>query len=255
MPPLEFIKRMILPSLAAAGISLVAADRGNAAQHLWEISQIYSNADGTVQYIELFNPSNNEHIVGGFDVFTYRDGGDDEQTFRFPSNLPSSSTANRYMLLATGPIEGVEPDYTIPENFVPIEFEETGTFDMEDMAWMSPYNVLTYDSIPTDGFRSLDRDGDIREPATVTNFAGDTAELSPPADPGVPEVFGVQFRDGVFGMAFTTESGHTYTVEFTDSLETDDWETLETIEGNGEPAEITDAEPGVRLRFYRVRVE
>ena len=248
--------RHVVPAVLFAVAGLLAADRGEAAQHLWEVSQIYSNADGSVQYIELFNRSNNEHVVGNFSVHTYRDGGQDEQTFTFPSHLPSSSTADRYMLLATGPIEGVEPDYVIPENFVPIEFDETGTFDMQDMAWASSFNILTYDFIPTDGFRSLDRDGNIREPATVTNFAGDTAKLSaPPDEPGVPVVFDAGFRDGSFEMGFTTEAGRSYVVEYTDSLEGDEWQTLETVEGDGNNAAIVDTEPAAPRRFYRVRVE
>ncbi len=243
-------------ALLVGGTGLVVAERAYAAQHLWEISQIFSNADGSVQFIELHNRFNNEQVVGGHSVFTYRDGGEDEQRFTFPSNLPGSLTANRFMLLATGPIEGVEPDYVIPQNFIPIEFEETGTFDMEDMASASNFNILTYEFIPTDGFRSLDRDGNIQDPATVTNFGGDTAELSPPvADPEIPEVFQSDFQDGSFEMAFTTESGRTYTVEFTDSLDEGDWEVLETVEGDGEPATISDVDPGVPMRFYRVKVK
>ena len=248
--------RIVLPVLAVAA-TVFFAGRAEAAFHLWEIRQIYSNADGSVQYIKLFNPSGGEEFVQGRTIHTYRDGGQDRKSYTFPSNLDTGgeSTAGRYMLLATGPIEGVEPDFVIPANFIPVEFDETGTFDMEDMAWASPFNILTYDSIPVDGFRSLDQHGDVVEPATVRNFANDTAELSPPAGPGAPEVLAVAFRNGAFEMSFFTESGHTYTVEFTDSLEVDDWEIRATFEGNGEIVDFTDDDPGVPQRFYRVIVD
>ena len=260
MSPCTRLKGCLLPTLIVAS-GLCAFERAYGIFHRWEIRQIYSNTDGSVQYIKLFNPSPNEEFVSGQTIFTHRDDGQDQRSYTFQSNLDTGgeSTAGRFMLLATGPIEGVEPDFVIPENFLHVEFEENATFDMEAMAWGSPHNIVTYDFIPTDGFRSLDRDGNIVDPATVANFAGDTAELTPPPAPQAPELLNVAFADGAFKFSFTAQPDHTYTVEYVDTLDgppdTLEWQTLEVVEGDGEPVGISDPAPGEPSRFYRVKVE
>ena len=261
MNPCKRLKGFALSALMIAA-GLFVCERAYGIFHLWEIRQIYSNADGSVQFIQLFNPSSNEEFVAGQTIFTYRDGGEDQQSYTFPSNLDTGgqSTAGRFMLLATGPIAGVEPDFIIPQNFIRVVFENTATFDMENMAWASPHNILTYDFIPTDGFRSLDRNGDVVEPATVRNFAGDTAELTPPpAEPETPGSLNVVFNDGVVELSFSTEPDRTYTVEYVNALEgpldTLEWQVLEVVEGNGDPVQISDTDPEEPSRFYRVKVE
>ncbi len=169
-------KALVLMGVMMAGALLSTQSR--AAFHLWEISQVFSNADGSVQYIELFNNANFEQFLSGQQVIVSRDGGQDQQSFTFPSNLPSSSTAGRNVLLATGTIAGVEPDYIIPENFIHIDFQSNAMVSL-------PFSDLgtadiTYSEIPTDGWRSLNVSGTIRAPATVTNFAGDTGALQEP---------------------------------------------------------------------------
>lgn len=166
--------------------------RSAAAFHLWEISQIYSNADGSVQFIEMYNASNNEQFVANQNIIASRDGGQDSRTFTFPSNLPSSQTGGRFVLIATGPVVGVEPDYTLPPNFIHIEFADEARVHFP----FSEVNAtLSYPSIPTDGVRSLEVTGAVRDPATVTNFAGDTGILEAP-DPGPETAYGYEVEDG-----------------------------------------------------------
>jgi len=53
---------------------------------------------------------------------------------------------------------------------------------------------------------------------------------------------------------FQTESGKTYTVQYTSELPSADWQTLTTVSGDGNEATVTDPDMTLAQRFYRVRV-
>jgi hypothetical protein len=57
--------------------------------HLWDFTEFFSNADGSVQFIELRNTSNNEHFASGAEIRSTSTG----KTFTFPGNLASNLTA------------------------------------------------------------------------------------------------------------------------------------------------------------------
>jgi hypothetical protein len=102
-----------------------------ASYHTFEIVQIYSNADGTIQFVLLheFAGSDGEQFLGGHTLTATR--GATTKTFVFNHDLPSSSTAGRYVLVATqGYVDAaasypqfasVFPDYVIPNQFVPTD--------------------------------------------------------------------------------------------------------------------------------------
>ena len=54
--------------ILAAVLSLALATPALAGHHLWDITEIYSNGDGSVQFVELFTADNNEQGVGPFNV-------------------------------------------------------------------------------------------------------------------------------------------------------------------------------------------
>jgi len=64
----------------------------------WDINEIYSNADGTHQFIELTTFVNGEQFVINHTITSNSDGM--VNTFIFMNNTPSP-TANRTILLAT----------------------------------------------------------------------------------------------------------------------------------------------------------
>ncbi|MBI3838213.1 MAG: PEP-CTERM sorting domain-containing protein [Planctomycetia bacterium] len=83
--------------------------------HLWKIDQIYSNASGNVQFVELADTADGEIFVGGRTLTS------NGHTFTFPSNLPDGTpTAGQHMLLGTPgyfALAGVtQPDFTLPNN-------------------------------------------------------------------------------------------------------------------------------------------
>jgi hypothetical protein len=96
--------------------------------HLWKIDEVFSSADGKVQFIELHDPANGESHTGGKTISS------NENTFTFPANLPTDSTANMHFLIGTqsyAALPGaVTPDYIIPDNF----FKPSGdTFNYADV--------------------------------------------------------------------------------------------------------------------------
>ena len=56
-----------------------------------------------------------------------------------------------------------------------------------------------------------------------------------------------------FIFSFETELGKTYTVEYTDSLTSPNWQSLPDVAGNGSVKTVTNSVASVAERFYRVR--
>ena len=121
-----------------------------AGAHTWRISEIFTNASGTVQFVELFCVSGSgENFVGGLQVTT------GTNTFSFPGNL-AGSTLNKRLLLGTAAYAALPgapaPDYTIPANFFAvggsftIRYNPGGNYDS---------NVVGAGAIPTGGINSL----------------------------------------------------------------------------------------------------
>src|SRR4029453_10736045 len=99
----------------------VAAPRPAAAfGHLWEISEVYSNADGTLQFVEFVSDVTNENLLS----LMFLRSVENAQEFHFPSNLPGN-TLNRHFLAATAAFAAqpgaVTPDYVIPDGFIRIQ--------------------------------------------------------------------------------------------------------------------------------------
>jgi len=133
---------------------LFAATSAHAGHHLWVFSEMFSNASGSVQFMELFCPDNNESGLGPFTVTSTT------HTFNFVTNLPNTATANTYVLIATSNFAsqpgGIAPDYFVPASFFP-----TGGGTLN---YASGTNVWNYGTVPTDGVHSLLPNG-----STATN--------------------------------------------------------------------------------------
>jgi hypothetical protein len=211
--PREAIMRRPLRLLALC-TAAIAAGSAHASFHAFVIDQMYSNADGSVQYVVLHESLglDGENLLGGHTLTaTSRNGY--THTFTFPANLPGAQTAGQHVLLATrafpvaatakldyvypppmdppGPPAPPDPpmpppaaasgapDYVLPDRFLPTE---GGTLDYAGV------NRVTYGPLPTDGATAMARDG-TSVPAVATNFAGvSTALQSTP-------VTAVEFHD------------------------------------------------------------
>jgi hypothetical protein len=171
--------------LASVIVSLALSTEGRASFHLWDIKEIFSSADGSVQFIELFTTSAGQGLLNGHQITATSDGV--PVSFNFNRNLTGASTANRHFLMATAGFGslagGVTPDYTLPANFfnpsaanISINFANSDTV------------TFAGSLLPTDGVMSLTDQSPagaqnfvagINSPTNFSNATG-SVNLSPP---------------------------------------------------------------------------
>jgi hypothetical protein len=142
----------------------------SASFHLWVMNELYSNADGSVQFLELSTSAGGQELVANH-VLTATQGAT-TRTFMVPTNLPGDSTGRRFLFGTQGfaALGVVTPDYIVPNGFF---FLGNGTVN-----WAGVDN-WNYSGLPSDGSLSLNRDGStaVNSPQ---NFAGQTGTVVPP---------------------------------------------------------------------------
>jgi hypothetical protein len=184
--------KRIMALLMSVTVAVLAAP-AQASFHLFIFDQVYSNADGTVQYIVMREPTGSDGENFWRSNFLTTTGPAGTQQFQFPSDLPSSNTASRSVLIATSGFAAlglVTPDYTVPNGFIP---RTGGT-----LVYATIYDHITIPALPSDGATAVDRNGH-PVPATPKNFAGATATLTAP--PPTAAAFDVN-QQGLTGSWF-----------------------------------------------------
>ncbi len=159
--------------IATLVVAFFAATPARAAFHLWAIREVYTDACGSNQFIELFTTAPSQTLVGGHQVLV--GNGTTTNTFTIPANLGSDS-ANKTLLFGTASITNFgspKPDYVIPENFV---FAGGGTITFFGA------NSGAYSALPTDGVNSRTW-GDGNAANTPQNFASQVGSITPPDYP------------------------------------------------------------------------
>jgi hypothetical protein len=174
---MSYARRLFYCAHVALATTLLCSSTAFAGSHLWRFSEIFSNADGTIQYIEFHESggSDNEFHMTGKSVDS------NANSYVFPTDLPGP-TANLYFLVGTqayADLPGVPaPDYVIPTNF----FDPSG--DTLSIEW---YDTVTFSDgdLPTDGVHSMNPDltSGVSSP---TNFAGETGTVD--LTSGIPVV-------------------------------------------------------------------
>lgn len=213
--------------------SLMVCVPALAGSHTWRFNEIFSNASGTVQFIELKCDISGENFVGGLQITTANG------TFAFPANL-SGSTQNKKLLIATAAFAALPgapvPDYTIPANFIPIN---GGTIRYNPA---SNYDSWTYGAgvIPTNGVASVQftswNPGSTAETFTTatnspTNYSGGSGSVNAscidsdgdgfgnPGDPSCPNGPATDCNDSV--AAINPNAPEISVTECSDSADND----------------------------------
>ncbi|SDY74466.1 calcium-binding protein [Nitrosomonas sp. Nm58] len=138
--------------------------------HLYRINELYSDANGVIQFIEMsVGADNGESFWINQTILVTQ--GSVTHAFRFPVNLPNTFTANTTVLIATQGFANlgvVTPDFIVPDGFL---FTSGGaTVDFANV------DEVTYPSLPLDGIHSIDHNGTIGV-NSPKNFAGVTATI------------------------------------------------------------------------------
>jgi hypothetical protein len=156
-----------------ASLTLVCTARSALATfHQWRFDEIYSNASGTVQFVELSDPANGETLLG---QKTLQSSG---HTFTFPADLPPSTpTAGHHLLLATPGYFNLLGVPTADYNLGVNNFFSTAG---DTLNYVAGTDTITFTTaqLPTDGLNSLVRLTPVTGSAvstavnTPTNVAG-----------------------------------------------------------------------------------
>ena len=170
-----------------------------AAAPTFAIDSLFSNADGSIQYVILreMQGRNGQDAFAGLTLVAH--SGTGVSTFVFPANLPRSDTSRRSVLVATqGYVDAgadapefaaVAPDFVVPDRFLPtgggsIAFADADTFD--------------YPALPADGVGAWYRSGEVRD-NEVQDLAGHIVRLP------VTLVAAVEFYNATLDHYFITD--------------------------------------------------
>jgi len=162
--------------------------------HSWRVNEVFSNANGTIQFIELAECCGmaNETGVAGKALTSTANA------FPLPTNLPAGSTANAHILFGTAAFAAL-PGAPAPDHIIPDGFFDINT---DTLQWhiytLSVLNIAS-GQLPLDGFNSLSQSG-VPGPNTPTNFAGQSGQINLAVVPAFP-LLGLLSLVGLLGVA------------------------------------------------------
>jgi len=130
------------------------------------IVELYTNRDGSAQYIRLQEVAGWHYqcFLAGVQLVSIQ--GNTVRVFTFPYNLPSRITAERNVLIATAgfaKLRIVRPDYIVPAPFL---FPDGG------LLYFDGVDAVAYQALPIDGLSALSRGG-VKIARTPVNFRGE----------------------------------------------------------------------------------
>ena len=204
---MSLLRRLIL-----AAAAVLAAFPASASFHLWFMDELYTNGDGSIQFLEMNALAGGQQFFAGHTLRVTQ--GATTHTFVAPSDLPGD-TSGHTMIFGTQGFASlgiVQPDYIVPDGFF---FTSGATIN-----WGEGADVWNYPSLPVDGTMSLNRAG-MMAVNSPRNFAGQTGTVMlagngptnytalwwNPNESG----WGINFDhqgDILFGTLFTYDAGH-----------------------------------------------
>jgi hypothetical protein len=165
---------------AAAALLTIALGAGpaHAFFHLWRFSEFFSNADGSVQFIELKSNGSSENFAQGAQIRSMSTG----NVFTFPANL-SGNTLNKSLLIATpgfGALSGaVTPDFELPPDMtLPISSFFNPDGDTITLTAGLTIDSKAFSSVPKDGVMSRHYPSNTLAVNSPINYAGASGSVT-----------------------------------------------------------------------------
>ena len=153
----------------------------SASFHLNEIIEIFSTADGSVQYIEFLCTDDFQNLMNGHVMSSVAN------MYTFTSNLPITSTKNHHFLVATQSFADL-PGAVTPDYIMPAQFFSVTSDTLTLVGAILPAFTFTSGMLPVDGALSLN--GSTNTPRVYTsatntpqNFAGQIGSIDASFDP------------------------------------------------------------------------
>ncbi len=181
-----------LSVFAAIFTGALVAQTAQAQNYTWRFWEIYSNPDGNIQYVVVYDQSgntNNQNNLQGVQLASIHNSAEHAHDpgfvsiYTFPNNLPSTQTAGKKWLIGTqqfADLNIITPDFIVDNQFIP-QLLGVLTLATGNNGSNIIDSVANY-PLPDDGVSALFRDGS-KGPNLATNFAGQTATVpgTPPA--------------------------------------------------------------------------
>ncbi|MEQ1517352.1 MAG: fibronectin type III domain-containing protein [Usitatibacteraceae bacterium] len=202
--------RNVRTRVILAGLLLTLSAAAHSAFHIVQINEVYSNASGSVQFIEITMLAAGQNFFAGQSISSSQGGATNVATFT--NNLANGSTGDKVLIGTAGyaALPGVPaPDLIVPNGFV---FTSNVTLNFAGA------DLVSLTAVPTDGTLSVDRNG-VTATNSPTNNARDSGTVvlsNPPAVPGAPLIGTATPGNGQASIAFTPGSaGSTATTSYT----------------------------------------
>src|SRR5262245_2049570 len=168
--------------LAVLGAVALASPVSLGGSHTWDVVELFTNSDGTIQFIELRETGGGagEIGVGGHQMTSAA------KSFTIPGNV-ASPTSFKSILFGTpayAALPGVPPpDFTMPVSFF--------SFTADTVSYV-PWDSTTYTAgqLPSDGNRSLNKNaaGQLSQgSSSPKNYAGTTGTVYLGSAPAIPD--------------------------------------------------------------------
>jgi hypothetical protein len=152
---------------ARLGAYLVTLLASFSARADFVIDELYSTADGSVQYVVLHEAqgANGANLLTGRTLASTHARA--TKVFTFPTDLPLPTTAGKRVLIGSNGFAATSPipaDYQMPDRFLPTDGGSVNYSGIDEIGFVS---------LPTDGTNALQRGGAVAA-NLATNFAGQT---------------------------------------------------------------------------------
>ncbi len=158
------------------------ASTAQAGHHQWIISEVFSNDDGTIQFVELLGTANNEGAIVNFTINTSPLGTSGLIATAASLAGPPIGAANlgQYYLVGTAGYAAAAtaqsapaPDATLPDNFLEL------SVDTVRYAGLAGTDLsYTAGGLPTDGIDSIDTENPSGTVNTPQNASGATGSIN-----------------------------------------------------------------------------
>jgi hypothetical protein len=158
----------------------LSCSRASAQLYAWTIDDIYSSADGSVQFIQLSTqPAPRGELLSGYSFSSSNPSGTKTGSYYSEVGEPSGG-GYQFLLFATPAFSllpgAIRPDHTMPSGFL---FTPAGRLTVSTLSggWTSS---ISYSDLPTDGIHALNANGNV-VPAVAENFAGQIYVIPEPS--------------------------------------------------------------------------
>jgi hypothetical protein len=163
---------------------LVSAGAARAGIHTWDVAEVFSNADGTIQFVEFVE-------AGGGAFETGISGGttsSNAKSFSW-SGAPVTNTGFKRYLVGSQTFQNLTGaptvDATMPLSVLPFFFQPAS-----DTVNFGPYDSCPFTAVPTNGIGSRNCESNTNQVSnSPTNYAGATASVIAALAPGLIDTF------------------------------------------------------------------